>query len=237
MITGIIGAPGLCRTGARVASGDGGTGGGSRRPPRCRRRPWAGAVLRAAAGLAVLLVVAGFAAGFGTGRAEAHAALVGSEPERGARLEEPPREVALTFSEPVEAEFSELTLRREGGGAVELGPVRAEGETLRAEVRGPMPAGDYVLRYRVLSQDGHPVEGEVPFSVTAAAPSPGAGTTDQQPAPPAAEPDEPGGAAPPASPQPAPPGGGTPRWLWAAAVAVVAALAAGLMTLRRRTRR
>ena len=53
MITGIIGAPGLCRTGARVASGDGGTGGGSRRPPRCRRRPWAGAVLRAAAGLAV----------------------------------------------------------------------------------------------------------------------------------------------------------------------------------------
>ncbi|HEY8552716.1 MAG TPA: copper resistance CopC family protein [Thermaerobacter sp.] len=227
----------LGRPGPRVAMGGGGTGEGPRRRPPIRRRPWGRGVLRAGAGVAILLVVAGLAPGIGAPRAEAHAALVGSEPERGARLEEPPREVALTFSEPVEADFSELTLTREGGGQVELGPVRAEGETLRAEVRGSMPAGEYVLRYRVLSQDGHPVEGEVPFSVTAAAPSPGAGTTDPQPAPPATGQDEPGGAAPPPSPQPTPQGGAAPAWLWAAGVVVVAGVAAWLITLRRRSRR
>ena len=172
-------------------------------------------------------------------RVEAHAALVGSVPERDARLDEPPRQVELTFSEPVEAEFSELELTRQGGGTVELGPVEADGATLRAEVRGAMPAGAYVLHYRVLSEDGHPVEGEVPFTVTAAAPSPGAGSADQQPAPPSPGQDEPGGATTPPAPaeEPAPAAGGSQGWLWAALVAVVAVVAVGLMTMRNRDRR
>ncbi|EKP95113.1 copper resistance CopC family protein [Thermaerobacter subterraneus] len=185
--------------------------------------------------LAVVLVASG--AG-GWTPAEAHAALVGSFPEPGAQLQEAPRKIELIFTEAVEPEFGELTLTRQGGGTVELGPMEAEGETLRAEVRGSMPAGQYVLHYKVLSQDGHPVEGDVTFSVVAAAPSPGSGTADQQPAPPAPGQDEPGGATtPPAGAEPAPAqDGGSQAWLWAAVVALVAVVAVGLMTVLRRPR-
>lgn len=212
-------------------------------PRRAGRRPGPRRVLQA------LLVLAGMAALLGgpvlpgieaPSRAEAHAALVGSVPESGARLDQPPRQVELTFSEPVEVEFSELTLTRKGGGPVELGPLAADGATLRAEVRGPMPAGEYVLHYRVLSQDGHPVEGDVPFTVTAAAPSPGSGTADQQPAPPSPGQDEPRGTTtpePPATAQPAPERGGAPGWLWVAVGAAAAVIGAALLTLRGRSRR
>ena len=190
--------------------------------------------------MAVVLLGAATVAGVAgpAGVASAHAALVRSVPERGARLDEPLQQVELTFSEPVEAGFSQLTLERTGGEPVELGPVEAEGETLRARVTGSMPAGDYVLRYRVLSADGHPVEGEVPFSVTAPAPAPSSGGTEDQPAPPPAGGEQPGGTTTPAPGQQQPSTGTGPAvsTLWVGVIAAVVVLAI-LVTWAARRRR
>jgi len=101
----------------------------------------------------------------------AHASLERSFPAEGAVLEEPPDRVELVFSEPVEAAVSKVTLERVGGEPVELGDLESEGNALRAAVTGKLQPGEYALNYRVLSADGHPVEGKVSFQV--AAPGPG----------------------------------------------------------------
>lgn len=106
----------------------------------------------------------------------AHARLERSFPADGAVLEEPPDRVELVFSEPVEAAVSKVTLERVGGEPVELEDLESEGNTLRAAVTGKLEPGEYVLNYRVLSADGHPVEGKVSFQVAA----PGPGTPEDE---------------------------------------------------------
>ncbi|HEY8393815.1 MAG TPA: copper resistance protein CopC [Thermaerobacter sp.] len=162
----------------------------------------------------------------------AHASLERSFPADGAVLEEPPDRVELVFSEPVEAAVSKVTLERAGGEPVELGELQSEGTTLRADVAGELEPGEYVLNYRVLSADGHPVEGKVSFQVAATGP----GTPeDEQKA------TQPESTTPPETPgegdeaRAAEKGGdaarGTP-WPWIVGGAAV--LAAALLTLGRR---
>ncbi len=60
---------------------------------------------------------------------------------------------------------------------------------------GPLPAGKYVIAYRIVSSDGHPKTGEVPFTVLAAE------TPSESPSP---EPSETAAASAPATPEPTP---------------------------------
>lgn len=144
-----------------------------------RRRP--PALAQVAAVMVAIVALMGMHVLLGGPRASAHASLLGSVPEHGARLEQPLERLELTFSEPVEPEFSIVRLKREDGTELELGPLRREGETLVADIPGQLEAGDYVVHYQVLSVDGHTVEGEVPFTVVAAGPEPsGGGSADEQ---------------------------------------------------------
>ncbi|QQP93382.1 CopD family protein (plasmid) [Skermanella sp. TT6] len=99
----------------------------------------------------------------------AHAVVVETGPEDGARLDAPPREAWLRFNEPVRP----VTVRvlAAGGGAV-TGPeaVTAEGETIRIALPEDLPEGGYVLSYRVTSADGHPVAGSIVFAAGTEAP-------------------------------------------------------------------
>jgi len=123
--------------------------------------------------LAVTVVV-GSAPAFG------HAELVTTSPRDGQRLTGAPRSVVLVFSEPVDVVSGGFSLGLAGSGRpVRVGqPVRA-GAQVRWPVLGGMPAGGYVVRWRVVSDDGHPVSGAFSFGVKArpgtVAPGPGAG--------------------------------------------------------------
>jgi methionine-rich copper-binding protein CopC len=96
-----------------------------------------------------------------------HAYLVKSSPARRAVLPNPPTRVVLWFNERLEAQFSQLSLwNAEGqqvdGGDVQVGP----DDSKRLSVGLPtLPAGNYTVKYRVLSVDGHIVEAEYSFTI------------------------------------------------------------------------
>lgn len=111
--------------------------------------------------LAALLAVLGLC-----GRAEAHAVLERSSPAPGERLEAGPDEVRLEFNEPVDAKVGYVRVLDGRSGRVADGDPEAldGGRTLRL----PLPRlgeGLYTVTYRVVSADGHPVEGSYVFVV------------------------------------------------------------------------
>jgi copper transport protein len=91
----------------------------------------------------------------------AHASLVRAEPADGAVLAQPPATLQLTFNETV----SPLVLRLIGPGGEVISPaVKAENTTVTL-MPPRLRQGSYVLSWRVISADGHPVGGSLLFSV------------------------------------------------------------------------
>src|SRR5262249_49920890 len=91
----------------------------------------------------------------------AHASLIRSEPTDRAVVAQAPPILVLTFNEPV----SPLVVRlvRPTGEAIELKDVVAND----ARLTFPLPeglTGTYLLSWRVISADGHPVGGALTFS-------------------------------------------------------------------------
>jgi LPXTG-motif cell wall-anchored protein len=104
--------------------------------------------------------------------AQAHSALESSNPAHGQVVETLPSEVSLTFNEElisIEGEsINTLALKGADGTSYELLPPTIVGAELSAQVAGGnYPAGEYVLSYRAVSADGHPITGEITFSTNA----------------------------------------------------------------------
>ncbi|MGW3467032.1 copper resistance CopC family protein [Saccharopolyspora sp. NPDC000995] len=131
--------------------------------------------------VAVLALAALFG---GAGTALAHNVLVSSDPPDGAQVATGPREVRLTFDQPVRAGYNTVNVVGPDGTYWADGEVRVEGTSVIAPVRELGPAGAYTVGYRVLSNDGHPVSGKVTFTLTTAGggtPAPAPQNADQQP--------------------------------------------------------
>lgn len=79
-----------------------------------------------------------------------------------------PQQVRLCFNERVEARFSAVSLTDAAGVAVLLGtPVTdtAEPQCLVTPIGVTLPAGNYTVKYKVLSVDGHIVDYGYGFSL------------------------------------------------------------------------
>ncbi|TDE39958.1 copper resistance protein CopC [Nonomuraea mesophila] len=119
-----------------------------------------------AAILAAALLVSGAAP------ALAHDALKSSSPAKGAKVEALD-EVELEFTAKVRMPF--VIVRGPGDDQHQQGKPELDGAVVRQAVKGPLPDGKYTIAYRVVSSDGHPIEGEIPFRVEGArTPSPSA---------------------------------------------------------------
>lgn len=103
----------------------------------------------------------------------AHARLVRASPSDGATVAVAPREVALCFNELLEREFHAIELVDEGGpgGVAYRPPVPLatavdprDGTCLVAALPSLAP-GPYVVRWRVVSRDGHVTRGLIRFRV------------------------------------------------------------------------
>ena len=108
-------------------------------------------------------------------RADAHAELLSTEPAAGEHLATAPDQVVLHFSEAVNLGDDLVRVLDSAGDEVDAGdPVHLNGE--RSSVALPLPSlddGGYVVSWRVISSDGHPVGGAFTFRVgdaSAAAP-------------------------------------------------------------------
>ncbi len=99
--------------------------------------------------------------------AAAHASLVSVDPPDGARLDESPDVVRLTFSEPVSAELGGVRVLDADGDQVQEGAARVAGAEVEVDLAPDLPDGTYVVSYRVISADGHPVRGGSVFGVGA----------------------------------------------------------------------
>ena len=106
----------------------------------------------------------------------AHGILRSASPAHGANLDSAPREVVLTFSEPVHPQASSAEVLDSQGRVVSEGQeVTQDGRTLRVRV-GQLPRGTYTVRWKVVSQvDGHTTSGFLSFGVRATPPASGAG--------------------------------------------------------------
>lgn len=96
--------------------------------------------------------------------AAAHAALVGTDPADGARLDVAPTEVSLGFNENI-ATPAFVVITAPDGTRVKTGTVKAIDKTVTAAVAPVDLKGTYSMSYRVVSSDGHPVEGTTTFDV------------------------------------------------------------------------
>ena len=97
--------------------------------------------------------------------AGAHAALVAADPPDGARLDTSPAEVRLTFSEHVSASLGGVRVVDADGQRVDRGAVRVEDRDVSVDLAPDLPDGTYVITYRIVSADGHPVRGASVFGV------------------------------------------------------------------------
>ncbi|EIE97078.1 copper resistance CopC family protein [Saccharomonospora glauca] len=111
--------------------------------------------------------------------ASAHNVLISSNPAEGDELDTAPTEVVLTFDQPVEeADVNEVAVIGPHGDQWAEGVVEVDGATVTAPLRPLGPAGEYVIGYRVLSADGHPVSDEIRFTLTSPGPGEASGAPD-----------------------------------------------------------
>jgi copper transport protein len=117
---------------------------------------------------AVLLLLIALGALFvPAGPAQAHAALLGSVPAPGSIVGTSPTEIVITFSEAVSVVSGRVQVLAPDGKRIS-GTASTTGSTLRIPVRkAAQPLGTYLVSYRVISADSHPVGGAVTFSVGA----------------------------------------------------------------------
>ncbi|MFC0100934.1 copper resistance CopC family protein [Micromonospora marina] len=197
---------------------------------------------------AVVLGVVAASALLPAAPAAAHNSLTGSDPRDGARLAAAPERIELRFLATPKEATTEVTVTGPDNVAATGGTPTFAGKRVTVPFR-PGAAGLYIVTYRLASDDGHPVKGEIRFTLTTGTPAePSSASTPPTSAAPTAAPTSavpnaaPTSAAPSAaSPTPAAAGAdddGDTGWLWAAgAVVVLAALGGGLLLRRRATRR
>jgi methionine-rich copper-binding protein CopC len=96
----------------------------------------------------------------------AHAYLVKSIPAQRAVLLRTPAKIQLWFNERLEPRYSSLTVSDEAGNNVDLimADFGADSKLIAADLK-PLAAGRYVIKYRVLSVDGHIAQDQLTFTV------------------------------------------------------------------------
>ncbi|GAB2979976.1 copper resistance protein CopC [Amycolatopsis acidiphila] len=151
----------------------------------------------------------------------AHNVLISTDPGKGASLETGPAKITLTFDAPVQGgDINQISVVGPDKSQWAEGAVEINSNVITAAVRPLGPAGTYTVGYRILSADGHPVEGEYTFTLTKA----GNGTPATAGAATGAATQSDSGSG----------GGGVPVWVWILGAVVL--LAIGL-TLALRTGR
>jgi copper transport protein len=106
--------------------------------------------------------------------ASAHAYIVKTVPAQSAILKGPPRSVQLTYDEAVEPRFAVVSVTDAHGRELTTAPVSrspADPDTLVVPLKPHLPQGWYLVYWRAISVDGHPVQGYYTFAV---GPAPGA---------------------------------------------------------------
>lgn len=134
--------------------------------PRGAARP--GRLVRSTAIALVAMIAALMVLALTAPAAYAHASLVATDPADGATLDDPPEQVTVTFTEPITPPDGALRVYDADGDRVDGADAHVPDdapESVVTSLEDPLPDGAYVVAWRVLSDDGHPVRGAFLFAV------------------------------------------------------------------------
>ncbi|MGF7234909.1 MAG: copper resistance CopC family protein, partial [Frankia sp.] len=125
------------------------------RPRRVRRRIF---VIAALVGAAIVGVAA---------PASAHALLQGATPVAGSEIRTAPASVTLSFSESVTVSPDSVQVLDTAGKRVDRGDTHrgTSGSQVVVDLRAGLPKGTYVVSWRAISADSHPVAGAFTFGL------------------------------------------------------------------------
>ena len=115
--------------------------------------------VRVAAAVCAWLLGWGFAA-----PAHSHAVLMDSSPKAKQMFDTSPEEVSVTFNEGVGPVFFRI-LDQTGKEVGSPGDIRLDGTRMIMPLGSALANGTYLMTYRVISADTHPVGATIPFSV------------------------------------------------------------------------
>lgn len=105
----------------------------------------------------------------GTYGARAHAEITKTSPTKNAILTQPPKSVWIEFGESLltldTKVVNTLTVTNSKGKRVDKSPTIISGARATTKILGALKKGKYLVTYRVVSEDGHPVKGSYYFSV------------------------------------------------------------------------
>ena len=112
---------------------------------------------------------------FMTTAASAHAELVSSDPAAGAVIGSAPESVNLTFGEELMTvagdTANQVQVANSAKERVDTGKVKIDGAKISIDLKPDLALDSYTVTYRVVSADGHPIEGSYQFVVSEAAQS------------------------------------------------------------------
>lgn len=102
--------------------------------------------------------------------ASAHNSLTSSNPTDQTTLAVGPQSVVLTFDQPVQEGdgLNSVAVTGPDGKEWQAGPATVDSNVVSAPVRELGPKGTYTIGYRIVSADGHPVSGQLTFTLTTA---------------------------------------------------------------------
>ncbi|MGK5519133.1 copper resistance CopC family protein, partial [Micromonospora sp. URMC 107] len=126
------------------------------------RRPTAAALVAAALTTAALLLVP-------AAPAAAHNTLRAASPADGERLTTPPTRVTLEFAQRLDPAFTTIALTDADRRKVPTGAPTVDGTKGTVTVDETLGEGTYTVAYRIVSADGHPVQGSYRFTVVGVA--------------------------------------------------------------------
>jgi copper transport protein len=114
----------------------------------------------------VVAWLAALALGLSASPAAAHATLLSTDPAEGEVVPETPHAVTFTFDENVSLTDGSIQVFDAAGESVES-TTASEDEVVTADLPDELPDGTYVVAWRVVSTDSHPVSGSLTFSIGA----------------------------------------------------------------------
>lgn len=107
--------------------------------------------------------------------ASAHDTLISSTPSNGEQLGSPPESIVMTFSADLivldsSTAGAEVLVVDESGRDWVADVPDVQGDTVTVPLSPGMPEAGYQVRWQVVSSDGHPISGIIPFTIGDAEP-------------------------------------------------------------------
>lgn len=118
----------------------------------------------------LLTALAALVLSFSFAPVHAHTDLESTSPKDGQTLKSAPQRVSLTFGESLLDGGYRLVAQNAAGEKVEL-DAAVDGSDISAPWPQTESSGRYKVSYRVVAEDGHPLEGAITFTIAASAAS------------------------------------------------------------------